>query len=855
MNAFLANPKYLVAAAVGLGLVLIVLLLLRRRQKGPDGPGEIPGVEEALRKGNYLQAGFLAAKHERYEEAIDYYLRAQEPARAAQIAARTRNVRRAAELYERAGDFERAAHFYEQVGMPDKADEMRRALALRQGEQRAGEALGPSPAPAPGPAAAERPAPSSASAAPGTTDPAVARFREAEAAAKGDVAAKARLQSLGAEAAEALLRSGDIRGAAEIYRRAGLHDEAIHLYVNVLGAPGEAAPLVAAQGKHERAAELYELAGQAERAAAAWADVARASNAPEQYVDRIERLSEQVALRLLEEVAARRPPSEKSADLHYRLARALERQGQGTRAAEVYVALQGAVGSFRDVDQRIAALRSAPADGGAALGTAATMASLPPPTAGGERGARTRQTAGAYGPGVRDDSAAAPARPVRPTDIGLSAEQLSAIAREVVEAAVAQAKRGAVFAEIAAGPVTVTRRTAREEAVRLVVGLEQAHVSLEALNDAAALAARDGPSISTLQDYIGGRACDLQNIEVYYRLGLAHLAGGQWAEALAAFDAVEEASPGYRDAGKRAEQLRAWQKAVGPRLSLAVPGRPVSTERPARYQIRGELGRGGMAVVYRAWDEVLGRDVALKFVSEELTKSPEVQELFQREARSVAALNHPNIITVYDFGVLEGKTFLCMEYLDGTSVEHLLEERGRLTVVEALRIVRQVLDALDYAHARQIVHRDIKPSNMMRTKTGLVKLMDFGLAKSVSAGAKASQVAGTPPYMPLEQLQGREVDHRADLFAVGCSLYEMLTATLPFEGFDRSTAPRSVQLADPTLPAVLDRILQRALQADPAARYQSAAEFAAPIRRILEAVDSIAAQQTMIAGHAAPALT
>ncbi|NMC71751.1 MAG: hypothetical protein GYA57_17015, partial [Myxococcales bacterium] len=153
MNAFLANPKYLVAAAVGLGLVLIVLLLLRRRQKGPDGPGEIPGVEEALRKGNYLQAGFLAAKHERYEEAIDYYLRAQEPARAAQIAARTRNVRRAAELYERAGDFERAAHFYEQVGMPDKADEMRRALALRQGEQRAGEALGPSPAPAPGPAA------------------------------------------------------------------------------------------------------------------------------------------------------------------------------------------------------------------------------------------------------------------------------------------------------------------------------------------------------------------------------------------------------------------------------------------------------------------------------------------------------------------------------------------------------------------------------------------------------------------------------------------------------------------------------------------------------------------------------
>jgi eukaryotic-like serine/threonine-protein kinase len=248
-----------------------------------------------------------------------------------------------------------------------------------------------------------------------------------------------------------------------------------------------------------------------------------------------------------------------------------------------------------------------------------------------------------------------------------------------------------------------------------------------------------------------------------------------------------------------------------------------------------------MAVVYRASDEVLGRDVALKFLSDELTANKDAREMFQREARSVAALNHPNIITVYDFGVLEGKAFICMEYVDGVSVQQMLEERGKLTVVEALRIGRQVLDGLEYAHGKSIIHRDIKPSNMMQTKNGLLKLMDFGLAKSVAKGAKASMVAGTPPYMPAEQFSGGEVDHRADIFAVGCSLYEMLTGNLPFQGWDRTTAPSTVQTFDLSLPPVLDTILGRALAMEPANRYRSAAEFNAPIRHILEVLDSYSA--------------
>jgi tetratricopeptide (TPR) repeat protein len=851
VKALLANPALLAAVGGGIVLLLVLLLVLRGRRRRSSGRAdEIPGLEAALARGNYLQAGFLAAKHERYEEAIDYYLRAQEPLRAAQIAARTRNVRRAAELYERGKDLERAAHFYEQCGMLEKAAELRRA-AHTAAHRAAADTPRPAGAPdgdpfagvAEGRPTSDRPA--------AARDEAELRFREAKAAAKDDPAAQARLQELGTEAAESLLRVGNIRGAAAVYRDAGLFDEAIHLYVNVLGTPGEAAPLLAAQGKHERAAELYELAGQVERAAATWADVARGSQAPERYVERIERLSADVAFRLLDELTNARPLSEQTAELHYRLASALQQRGEAQRALQVFGTLQQQFGEFLDVGQRIAGLR-APATPAAAA-PRATQAGRP-----GSAPSRYRMGA-ADGPlppppdlGHAQTGLSAPPAPPAGGDVGLSVEQISAIARQVAEAAMEQARRGLISQALVQAPAAGSRVRTRAPAEIVVVGLERQAVPVESLIDAAAAIARSGPSIDTLNAFIGNRPCDLGNIEVFYRLGLAQLADGRWAEALRAFDAVEEASPGYRDAGKRADHIRSWQDAVGPRMTLAAPAGTAGAAGPTRFRVLGELGRGGMAVVYRAYDEVLGRDVALKFLAEELTVHKEAREMFQREARSAAQLNHPNIVTIYDYGVLEGKAYIAMEYLDGVSVQQLIEQRGRLSVVEALRIGRQVLDALEYAHDRSIVHRDIKPSNMMQTKTGLVKLMDFGLAKSVASGAKASIVAGTPPYMPGEQLTGGDVDHRADLFAVGCSLYEMLTGSLPFEGFDRTTPPASVTTFDANLPPMLDGILRRALATAPADRQQSAAELNVPIRRILEAVDSFSAAA---AGPAATART
>jgi len=369
----------------------------------------------------------------------------------------------------------------------------------------------------------------------------------------------------------------------------------------------------------------------------------------------------------------------------------------------------------------------------------------------------------------------------------------------------------------------------------LVVGLEQGPMVRGMLVDSAVEGARNGPALEVLERFTGNRPCDLGNIEVYYRLGLYYLAHGNYDDALRMFDAVEETSPAYRDAWKRAEDIQAWKKALGKRSRLAesdaAPGHD-------RYELRGELGRGGMAVVYRGVDTLLGRDVALKFLSEEISSQPGMRELFQREARAVASLNHPNIVTLYDTGFLQGRAFICMEFVDGQSVESLMSEGTGLTILEAMRIIKQVLDALEYAHARKIIHRDIKPANIMRTSAGLVKLMDFGLAKSLTEGTKQSVIAGTPAYMPPEQLSGSDVDHRSDLFAVAVSLYEMLTGELPYEGFDRHTPPRPLSALVPAVPAQLEEVVMRGLGFTRESRWSSAAEMNGQLKQLLDAVSS-----------------
>ena len=242
------------------------------------------------------------------------------------------------------------------------------------------------------------------------------------------------------------------------------------------------------------------------------------------------------------------------------------------------------------------------------------------------------------------------------------------------------------------------------------------------------------------------------------------------------------------------------------------------------------LGRGGMGVVYKARQKTLNRLVALKLLAPERANDPQFAERFTREAQALAALNHPHIITIYDFGQTGSCYFLLMEYVDGVNLRRLLRER-RFTPEEALAIVPALCDALQFAHDRGIVHRDIKPENLLLDKAGRVKIADFGIAKILGtlpelsktgdlapAGAATQHIVGTPGYRAPEQtLQPQRVDHRADIYSLGVVFYELLTGELPSQRIEPPS--RKVHLD-----VRLDEVVLRALETSPELRFQQASE-------------------------------
>jgi len=282
-----------------------------------------------------------------------------------------------------------------------------------------------------------------------------------------------------------------------------------------------------------------------------------------------------------------------------------------------------------------------------------------------------------------------------------------------------------------------------------------------------------------------------------------------------------------------------------------------------RYELDGIVGRGGMAEVYRARDIRLDRIVAVKTLREDLARDQTFQARFRREAQSAASLNHPSIVAVYDTG--EDDTggshipYIVMEYVDGRTLRDLLREDRRLLPERALEITDGVLRALDYSHRNGIVHRDIKPGNVMLTRSGQVKVMDFGIARAVSDAqatmTQTAQVIGTAQYLSPEQARGERVDARSDLYSTGCLLYELLTGRPPFLG-DSPVAiayqhvrenPIPPSRVDPEVPQWADAIVLRAMAKDPRDRYQSAAEMRQDIQRALQGVP-VAAPRTAAYG-------
>ena len=353
--------------------------------------------------------------------------------------------------------------------------------------------------------------------------------------------------------------------------------------------------------------------------------------------------------------------------------------------------------------------------------------------------------------------------------------------------------------------------------------------------------------------------------DLLYNLGLDYERKRQFSKALATYQLIVQDGGSFKDLDERIPKLKQAEATLifgtgGTKHpgEIAAPMAETGTKPTlGRYEIIGEIGRGAMGVVYKGEDPKIRRTVAIKTLSlSEFDEGevPEIKERFFREAESAGLLNHPNIVTIYDCGEEQDLAYIAMEYLEGEDLLPYTKKENLLPIRDVLDITAKVAEALDYAHKKNVVHRDIKPANIMRLKeTHDVKVTDFGIARITSSSkTKTGVVMGTPAYMSPEQVSGKKVDGRSDIFSLGVVLFELLTGQKPFKAEDMTSlmykianephpSPRSI---NPRIPTVVEKIIDKALEKDREKRYQSANQMAEQLKKVVTKMDEIVRRQS-----------
>jgi eukaryotic-like serine/threonine-protein kinase len=296
--------------------------------------------------------------------------------------------------------------------------------------------------------------------------------------------------------------------------------------------------------------------------------------------------------------------------------------------------------------------------------------------------------------------------------------------------------------------------------------------------------------------------------------------------------------------------VRPWEDGAG-----------MSVQQLGKYEVIARIGQGAMGEVFRAHDPVIGRDVALKVMAAVIGDDDELRQRFQREARSAGRLNHPNIVTIYDFGEDQGRIFIAMELLEGQDLKDLIARQAPLSVEQKLDFMQQICAGVAFAHSKDVIHRDLKPANVHLAPSGLVKIMDFGVAKYTASDITgAGVIVGTPNYMSPEQVHGEKATARSDVFSLGALFYELLSYRKPFTGDSlhailfqvTSARPEPLMRIAPAVPPAVGAVVERALEKDPLLRHRDADELGqslrearaaaapAPVARPVRRVDSSA---------------